>query len=59
MHWGDRYLADSAGPPVVVTHRDCGAPVTLRLLCADGHEVGGPREATPRPGPGARLGAPA
>lgn len=56
MHWGDRYLADSAGPPVVVTHRDCGAAVALRLLCADGHEVGGPREATPRPGPGARLG---
>ncbi|WP_220501393.1 winged helix-turn-helix transcriptional regulator [Microbispora sp. H10670] len=56
MHWGDRYLADSAGPPVVVTHRDCGAAVALRLLCTDGHEVGGPREATPRPGPGARLG---
>lgn len=51
MHWGDRYLADSAGPPVVVTHRDCGAPVALRLLCADGHEVGGPREATPAPAP--------
>lgn len=59
MHWGDRYLADPEGPPVVVTHRDCGAPVALRLVCEEGHEVGGPREVTPRPGPGARIGTPA
>lgn len=26
MHWGDRYLADQEGPPVLLTHRDCGAP---------------------------------
>ncbi|GLX08877.1 transcriptional regulator [Microbispora sp. NBRC 16548] len=59
MHWGDRYLADPEGPPVVVTHRECGAPVALHLVCEDGHEVGGPREVTPRPGPGARLSTPA
>ncbi|GIH43709.1 transcriptional regulator [Microbispora corallina] len=57
MHWGDRYVADPEGPPVVVTHRDCGAPVSLHMTCADGHEVAGPREATPQPGPGARLSA--
>lgn len=51
MHWGDRYLADPEGPPVVVTHRDCGAPVTLHLVCEEGHRVDGPREVTPRPGP--------
>ena len=54
MHWGDRYLAEPEGPPVVVTHRDCGAPVTLRLMCEEGHEAGGPLEVTPSPGPGAR-----
>ncbi|MFG2071553.1 DNA-binding transcriptional regulator, HxlR family [Nonomuraea maritima] len=54
MHWGDRYLADD-GPPVQLTHRDCGAPVELRFRCADGHEVAGPREVTALPGAGAQL----
>lgn len=51
--WGDRYLADPAGPPVDMVHRDCGQPVHTRLACADGHEVGSPREVVTRPGPGA------
>jgi DNA-binding HxlR family transcriptional regulator len=55
MHWGDRYVADPAGPSVVLTHRDCGSPIEVQLRCADGHEVPSPREVTPRPGPGARL----
>jgi DNA-binding HxlR family transcriptional regulator len=54
MHWGDRYLAEPAGPPVLLTHRDCGAPISGHLTCAEGHEVSSPREVTPRPGPGAR-----
>jgi DNA-binding HxlR family transcriptional regulator len=53
MHWGDRYLADQ-GAPVVLTHRGCGAPIEQYLRCADGHEVAGPREVTPVPGPGSR-----
>lgn len=53
--WGDRYLADPEGPPVEFVHRDCGAPVVVRLACTDGHDVDGPREVTPRPGPGAHL----
>ncbi|MFI9595669.1 winged helix-turn-helix transcriptional regulator [Nonomuraea sp. NPDC052265] len=55
MHWGDRYLADEEGPPVLLTHRDCGAPVELRFRCAEGHEVAGPREVTPVPGSGPGL----
>ncbi|GGM69016.1 hypothetical protein GCM10010106_13940 [Thermopolyspora flexuosa] len=55
MHWGDRHLADPAGPPVVLTHRGCGAPVRQYLRCDEGHEVGGAREVTPLPGPGARV----
>jgi DNA-binding HxlR family transcriptional regulator len=54
MHWGDKYLAED-GPPVVLTHRDCGAPIELRIRCTDGHEVSGPREVTPIPGEGAEL----
>lgn len=51
--WGDRHLADPAGPPVEFTHRDCGQPVTVAMRCADGHEVDEPREVVPCPGPGA------
>ncbi|MFF5114770.1 winged helix-turn-helix transcriptional regulator [Streptosporangium sp. NPDC000509] len=57
MWWGDRYLSDAAGPPLRITHRDCGALVEQHFRCAEGHEVSGPREVTPVPGPGARLRA--
>jgi DNA-binding HxlR family transcriptional regulator len=52
--WGDRYAADAAGPPLLTVHRDCGASVSVRLTCADGHDLGSPREVVPRPGPSAR-----
>ncbi|WP_239118005.1 winged helix-turn-helix transcriptional regulator [Sphaerisporangium melleum] len=55
MHWGDRHTADPDGPPVLLTHRDCGAPVELHMRCTEGHEVSSAREVSPRPGPGARL----
>jgi DNA-binding HxlR family transcriptional regulator len=54
MQWGDRYAVAPAGPPVVLTHRDCGQPVRLQLTCADGHSPASAREVTPVPGPGAR-----
>jgi DNA-binding HxlR family transcriptional regulator len=54
MTWGDRYASDPAGPPVMLTHRDCGARVELELTCADGHVLSSAREVTPKPGPGAR-----
>ncbi|WP_214318928.1 winged helix-turn-helix transcriptional regulator [Nonomuraea sediminis] len=55
MHWGDTYTADDDGPPMLMTHRDCGAPVEQYMRCADGHEVHGPREVTALIGPGAGL----
>jgi DNA-binding HxlR family transcriptional regulator len=51
--WGDRYLADPAGPPLEVRHRDCGEPVRVRLICEQGHSLESPREAVAGPGPGA------
>ena len=54
MEWGDKYAAGSAGPQVLLTHRDCGAGVGLQLTCAEGHVLASPREVTPLPGPGAR-----
>ncbi|MEU8246403.1 helix-turn-helix domain-containing protein [Nonomuraea sp. NPDC048916] len=55
MHWGDKYLSGEQGPPVRLTHRDCGAPVEQHFRCAEGHEVAGPHEVTPLPGSGAKL----
>lgn len=39
MDWGDRHLADAAGPPMALVH-ECGAEVHARLVCDAGHEVG-------------------
>ena len=54
MEWGDKHATGPAGPATVLTHRDCGAPVSLQLTCADGHALGSARDVTPVPGPGAR-----
>jgi DNA-binding HxlR family transcriptional regulator len=55
LEWGNNYAASPAGPVVELLHRDCGAPVRLRLVCDEGHPVDSAREITPIPGPGARL----
>ena len=39
MQWGDRYLTDSAGPPLALTHAGCGAPVHVEVRCENGHAV--------------------
>jgi DNA-binding HxlR family transcriptional regulator len=57
LQWGDRYLADEDGPPLRTVHRDCGADVSVRLVCAAGHELDSPRAVVPQPGPGARSRA--
>ncbi|MDJ0345867.1 helix-turn-helix domain-containing protein [Streptomyces sp. H10-C2] len=37
--WGDDWAADSTGPSVRATHRECGSPVHARLRCDAGHDV--------------------
>lgn len=54
MQWGDTYLADPAGPAVVIEHRDCDQPVSAILRCAAGHDALTARDTWPTPGPGAR-----
>jgi DNA-binding HxlR family transcriptional regulator len=54
MQWGDRYAVGSAGPQVLLRHRDCGEPLQLQMACGAGHIVESAREVTPVPGPGAR-----
>jgi len=51
--WGNRYLADPAGPPLEFAHRGCGEPVHLVVRCAAGHDLAGSREVVGRIGPGA------
>src|SRR3954447_20792031 len=36
MQWGDKYLADSSGPPLALTHTNCGAPVRVEVRCGQG-----------------------
>jgi len=55
MQWGDKWTADDAGPAVVLSHRDCGAPVTAQLACGAGHAGLGARDVSASPGPGARA----
>ena len=54
MHFGDQYAQGPGGPPLLLAHRDCGAPVRLHLECDAGHELDSAREVTTQPGPGAR-----
>jgi DNA-binding HxlR family transcriptional regulator len=51
--WGDRWLADPGGPPMVAEHRGCGGTVRAELRCDAGHPVDDPRDVLARPGPGA------
>jgi DNA-binding HxlR family transcriptional regulator len=54
--WGDKYLVGPEGPSMVVTHKECGAQVHVKLMCDHGHEVPvGELERVP--GPGLRVRA--
>ena len=55
LEWGNRYECGPDGPLVRYEHRDCGAEIHLVPRCDAGHDVTEPRDAMPRPGPGARV----
>jgi DNA-binding HxlR family transcriptional regulator len=57
MQWGDRNLAGPEGPPAVVRHAGCGAPVKVALTCEEGHELDEPPRLRLEPGPGSRIRA--
>jgi DNA-binding HxlR family transcriptional regulator len=59
MAWGDRHLAGPEGPPAVVRHDGCGAPIKISLTCEDGHELGPRPRLRVEPGPGSRIRQPA
>jgi DNA-binding HxlR family transcriptional regulator len=55
MSWGDRHLAGPEGPPAIVRHADCGAPIQVSLTCEEGHELGPRPRLLVEPGPGSRV----
>jgi DNA-binding HxlR family transcriptional regulator len=57
LAWGDRHRPAADGPPLELTHRDCGEKIELVLRCAAGHDLASAREVRPRPGPGAPSAA--
>jgi DNA-binding HxlR family transcriptional regulator len=54
MKWGDEYLSDEAGPPVVLRH-SCGELVDPVLVCDHCGGALHPHDITPEPGPGAQV----
>jgi len=54
MQWGDRHEAPPEGPPVILTHRDCGGEVTSHRTCDRCGEPLGPRDVRAIPGPSAQ-----
>ena len=35
VHWGDRHLADSSGPPIIHRHTACGQDFTASVTCSE------------------------
>ncbi len=50
--WGDRWLTDTDGPPVVFHHTTCGHDSHAEVICAECREPLDADHVTPRPGPG-------
>ena len=48
MQWGDRYLADPPGGPVILEHRACGQPTRLVPVCEVCREPISPRDTRAR-----------
>ncbi|MGI9657563.1 MAG: winged helix-turn-helix transcriptional regulator [Gaiellaceae bacterium] len=53
--WGDRWLDDGAGPPIVFEH-SCGAVSRAEIVCNHCRETLAPAEVTASAGPGSRSG---
>ena len=56
VHWGDRFYAEDAGPPLLHRHKACGHDFHPVMTCSECGEPVGARDVETRPGPGARTG---
>jgi DNA-binding HxlR family transcriptional regulator len=53
LQWGDKYLAGSHGPSIVLQHTPCGHDADPQLVCRACHKPIELDEIQPTPGPGA------
>lgn len=56
VRWGDRWMDQGKGPPVVYRHKTCGHMTTPVLACSECGETLIARDVTPMAGPGLRRG---
>ncbi|MCP5169506.1 MAG: helix-turn-helix transcriptional regulator [Hahellaceae bacterium] len=52
VQWGDTWMDDGAGPPLVYQHTSCGQLMHMELHCSACGEKVSPHEVVPQPGPG-------
>jgi DNA-binding HxlR family transcriptional regulator len=53
LHWGDRYLSEDDGPPMLIRHKVCGGIIDDRGYCTECGERLTARDAYKEHGPGA------
>ena len=53
LHWGDRYLSEDDGPPMLIRHKRCGGIVDDRGYCTECGRRLTARDAYKEHGPGA------
>lgn len=56
VRWGDKWMDDGRGPPVLHQHKTCGHLFHPETVCSECHAPIDPRDVTPIAGPG--LAAP-
>src|SRR6266478_4014229 len=54
VHWGDVYMADKKGRPLLHTHDLCGKDFDPVMVCSECGDPLSPRQVHVHPGPGAK-----
>jgi hypothetical protein len=54
VHWGDVYMVDKKGRPLLHTHDLCGKDFDPVMVCSECGEPLSPRQTHVHPGPGAK-----
>jgi DNA-binding HxlR family transcriptional regulator len=52
VRWGDRWLDEGKGPPVLLRHRGCGHVTQAEVVCGECKQPLHARDITVEPGPG-------